>query len=298
MLTRRMFLCLAPPLLLAAREVRVSARGPVMWLANRKDAQVYIFGVGDSPDRKWLSQSIESAVTESQEVWGEAPVGPVTVSNEFVQKLGTRAQGSLFDDLSPEQSQRVLDFAAKLGVPRDQLQTMKPWWAARVLSFTFLAKQGAPAETSESPETAITGLAVKAGKQLKAEFANWGEFMRFFDEMSKPAQVEYLSYELDFVEAGSDAYKTADDQWEQGDSSYFLKGVQDMKQRYPDLYRTLLIERNANWARRIDGFLSAGGKYFIVVGINHTLGPDSIERQLRKRGIPVSAVQTNRDSAF
>lgn len=294
-LSRRAFVWLAPAAVLAGRALGARDRGPLMWLASRTDAKVYIFGVGDSPDRKWLSQSIESAVNESKEIWKEAPVGPITVSNEWVEKLGTRAQGTLFEDLSPQQSQRVLDFAAKLGFPRAQLQTMKPWYAARLLSFIFLAKEGTPVETTESPETVITDLAVKAEKSLKSEFADWEEFMRFFDEMSKPAQIQYLLYELDFVERGSNAYKAADDAWERGDSDYFLRGVQDMKQRYPSLYRSLLIERNANWARRIEGFLSAGGEYFVVVGMNHTLGSDSIERQLRERGIPVRAISTKND---
>jgi uncharacterized protein len=297
-LSRRSLFCLVPPLLLAGRALAARARGPLMWLASRKDANVYIFGVGGSPDRKWFNHSIESAVNASKEVWGESPVGPVNISNEFIQQLGTRAQGSLFDDLSAQQTQRVLNLVAKLGFPREQLQTMKPWYAARVLSGVLLAKEGTPMETMETPDTVIIDLAEKAGKAVKSEYSTWEQFMRFFDQMPKPTQVQYLSYELDFAEKGSGAYKAADDAWERSDSDYFVKNVTDMMRRYPDLYRALLIERNANWVRRIDGFLSAGGEYFIVVGLNHTLGPDSIERQLRERGIPVRAVQTKPDSAF
>ena len=292
MLSRRAFLCLAPSLLIGGRAVATSSRGPLIWVASRKDAEVRIFGVGGSPDRKWLSDSIESAVNASKEVWGETPVGPVDISNQFIEQLGTRSQGSLFDDLSAEQTQRVLNLAMKLGFPREKLQSMKPWYAARVLSSVFFAKEGTPVETTKTPDIVIIDLADKAGKTVKSEYSTWEEFMRFFDQMPKPAQVQYLLYELDLAEEGSGAYKTAGDAWERGDSGYFLKGVHDMKRRYPDLYRALLIERNANWARRIDGFLSLGGKYFIVVGVNHTLGPDSIERQLRRRGITATAVGT------
>jgi uncharacterized protein YbaP (TraB family) len=112
--------------------------------------------------------------------------------------------------------------------------------------------------------------------------------MRFFDQRPRTAQVQYLSYELDFAENGSSsAYRAADDA--HGDSDYFARNVTDMMRRYPNLYRALLIERNANWVRRIDGFLSAGDRCFIVVGVNHTLGPDSIELQLREHGVPVRA---------
>jgi uncharacterized protein len=292
MLSRRAFFCLAPQFLLAARAAAKPPHSPLIWVATRKEAKVYIFGVGDSPDRRWLSNSIESAVNESKEIWSEAPVGPVTVSNEFVQKLGTRSQGSLFDDLSADQTRRLLNLAAKLGLPREKLETMKPWYAARVLSFVFLSKEGTPVETTETPDTVIIALANKTGKPVKSEFSTWEEFIRFFDRMSQPAQVQYFFYELDFVEKGSAAYRAADDQWEKGDSSYFLKGVEDMRRQYPDLYRALLIERNAHWAQRIDRFLAAGGQYFIVVGINHTLGPDGIEQQLREQHVQVRAVQT------
>jgi uncharacterized protein len=295
MRTRSILLAPCIALVVAASAGALPQRAPLMYLANRKDAKVYIFGVGGSSDRKWLSKSIESAVNASKEVWGESPVGPVNISNEFIERLGTRSQGNLFDDLSPDQAQRVSNLAAKLAFPAEKLQSMKPWYAARVLSFVFVAKANSPVETTETPDTVIISMAEKAGIRVKSEFPAWEQFMRFFDQMSKPAQVQYLFYELDFVEKGSGAYKSADQQWERGDSDYFLSGVLDMKQRYPDLYRALLIERNANWVHRVEGFLSAGGQYFIVVGINHTLGPDSIEQQLRQRGIHVRTIQTTAD---
>jgi uncharacterized protein len=294
-LNRRAFLFLVP-LLVAVPAVSGPVNGPIMWLATRQGAKVYIFGVGASPDRKWLSPSIKSAVEESKEVWGESPVGPVNISKEYMLKLGTRTQGTLFDDLSAEQSRRVLTVAAKLGVSREQLRTMKPWWAARVLVFASAGKSGTSIENTATPDTVIIDLAKKAGKPVNGEFSSWEEFNRFFDQLSKPAQVQYLFYELDFLEKGGH-YKGEDDAWERGDSDYFAEGVKDMMRQYPDLYRAFLIERNANWVRRIGEFLSAGGQYFIVVGVNHTLGPDSIERQLQQHGIAVRAMQTNPDSA-
>jgi hypothetical protein len=77
-------------------------------------------------------------------------------------------------------------------------------------------------------------LAKKAGKPVKGEFSSWEEFNRFFDQLSKPAQVQYLFYELDFLEKGGH-YKGEDDAWERGDSDYFAEGVKDMMRQYPDL---------------------------------------------------------------
>lgn len=292
-LTRRTFLRLAPQLLFAFQALVARPRGPLIWVASRKGAKVYIFGVGNSPDDHLLTPFIESAVNQSAEVWGEAPIGPVDISHEFMNRLGTRTQGSLFDDLSNAQAQRVLDLAKKLGFPREKLEKMKPWYAARVLTGVFFAKEGAPVETTVTPDVAIINLAKKDGKAVKSEYVTWGKFIRFFDTMPQSAQVQYLSYEMDLAEKGSASYKAGDDAWEHGDSSYFLKGVLDMRGRYPHLYRVLLVERNASWCKRIDKFLSQGGTYFIVVGMNHMLGPDSIEQQVREMGIAIRAVQTS-----
>ena len=38
---------------------------------------------------------------------------------------------------------------------------------------------------------------------------------------------------------------------------------------------------------RIDKMLAAGGVYFINVGINHMIGPDSIQNLLAKHGLRV-----------
>jgi uncharacterized protein len=295
-LTRRAFLWVAPQFLVALQGLAARPRGPLIWVASRKGGKVYIFGVGNSPDRHWLTTFIESAVNQSVEVWGEAPNGPVDISYEFMNRLGTRTQGSLFDDLSGQQAQRILDLAKKLGFPREKLEKMKPWYAARVLTGVYLAKEGAPIETTVTPDVAVINLAKKDGKAVKSEYATWEEFIRFFDTMPQSAQVQYLCYELDLAEKGSASYKAGDDAWEHGDSSYFLKGVVDMRRRYPDLYRALLVERNASWCKRIDKFLSQSGTYFIVVGMNHMLGPDSIEGQLRQEGIAVRAVQTREAS--
>lgn len=85
-------------------------------------------------------------------------------------KLGTRAEGSLFDELTPVESKRVMDVAAKLDIKREQLQPMKVWYAARILVFAFYAKAGTPVTANGNPELVMSGLAAKQGKPVKAEY--------------------------------------------------------------------------------------------------------------------------------
>jgi uncharacterized protein YbaP (TraB family) len=58
----------------------------------------------------------------------------------------------------------------------------------------------------------------------------------------------------------------------------------------PVLHKRLLTDRNARWAQWIDGRLKQPGTVFVAVGAGHLAGSDSVQRQLRKRGIKVRRV--------
>ena len=138
----------------------------------------------------------------------------------------------------------------------------------------------------------MSEMALKAGKSVKAEYATWEDFLSFFDQMPIAAQRQYVSYNLDSIERPPAQSQTANEAWEKGDLSYFEKAVDDMRAKYPDLYAVLNAQRNSEWVLRIKQLLSGEGTYFILVGINHTLGPDSIQRQLKRNGIAVSSIST------
>ena len=276
-----------------------TSSGPALYVAERGIAKVYIFGACGGGDGTWLTPRLKSALAESKEFWREIPTAPLDANSiAFSNKLGLRGQGSLFDDLTPDEAKRVMDMATPLGIDRSQLQTMKLWYAARVLTFAFYAKDGRPVtvtpgkspEQSGNPELVMSALAAEQGKPVRAEYANWNDFALFFDRMSKTVQKQYLLYSLDDLEKGAGSERAAEIACAHGDISYFEKNVQDFSTRYPELYKALNGERDADWARRIDGFLAGGGSTFMLVGINHTIGPDSIQAELKKLRIKASRV--------
>ena len=67
--------------------------------------------------------------------------------------------------------------------------------------------------------------------------------------------------------------------------------VQEMKTDSPALYKALLVDRNTDWANQIQTLLQGSGTAFIAVGAAHLAGPDSVQAQLKARGVDVEAVQ-------
>ena len=73
--------------------------------------------------------------------------------------------------------------------------------------------------------------------------------------------------------------------WKTGDvramDADLLDGVRDQ----PELYRTLIVQRNENFARAIGELVDDQKDYLIVVGALHLVGPDSVLRMLARDGI-------------
>jgi uncharacterized protein YbaP (TraB family) len=63
--------------------------------------------------------------------------------------------------------------------------------------------------------------------------------------------------------------------------------VEKLRREAPGAYRTLVVERNRRWADRIAQLLRDDKRIFIVVGVGHLVGPDSVPALLRARGIRV-----------
>ena len=80
--------------------------------------------------------------------------------------------------------------------------------------------------------------------------------------------------------------------WQSGDVAAIDKlGSAELRREAPSVYRALLVNRNANWIDRLNGWLKGKGTYFVAVGAAHLAGPDSVVAMLEKRGIKVTRVQ-------
>jgi uncharacterized protein len=113
--------------------------------------------------------------------------------------------------------------------------------------------------------------------------------IRFFANLPPAAQPQYMQELLDYFDRDAkgenDGGKFG---WIAGHPD--PRSLEEQRERTPDLYRAMHIERNAWWTGRIEGLLAEGRSAFILIGQNHTLGPDSIQANLTRRGLPVETL--------
>jgi hypothetical protein len=58
----------------------------------------------------------------------------------------------------------------------------------------------------------------------------------------------------------------------------------DEMKLYPELYRTIVVDRNLSWLEKIEELLDDEDDYLIVVGALHLIGEDGVPALLTKRG--------------
>ena len=266
---------------------------PILWLAQRGAAKVWIFGAADTRDQSWLTPHIRQAFDESQEVWFEAPKPDPTTkaasmekeADALEQKLGYDQQRSLFDDLGSTLSARLLQAAQQYGVPRAALEHTRPWEAYFVLNHGYWAQRvkAGLGGTAEAPDAMFARMAWAAHKTVREENPTAASITHFFADMTQEQQRERLKFLLDYFDDEAKNRHADQYDWIYGKSS--TVNIDRMRIDYPALYQVEHVERNIRWAAWIDKMLSAGGTHFICIGNNHTLGPDSILVQLQKRSI-------------
>ena len=81
--------------------------------------------------------------------------------------------------------------------------------------------------------------------------------------------------------------------WKSGNRSEMEKTITgEMKQDFPKIYKTLLVDRNNNWLPKIEVFFESTEKEFVLVGAGHLVGDDGILKKLEERGYKVEQLDS------
>lgn len=268
---------------------------PAFWVIRDADSTIYLLGTIHllKPDTAWRGEKLESAIKEAQELWLELPTtNPEAMQGEMLQlvtKYGLAPQAPLSKDLTPAEM-KTLDEAAKLaGLTASQLNFFRPWFAALTISTAAMSHAGYdPASGVDSRIEAI----FRAREITPRGLETAEEQIRIFAGMTREQELKYLRETMEEYENAPVELDQMVTRWAAGDIDSLEKLlVEDMKSEGGDLYDALLVNRNANWAVKIEDMLKGKGVAFIAVGAAHLIGPDSVLAMLKARGVASSRVQ-------
>ena len=258
---------------------------PALWKVQGLHAVVYLFGTVHvlKPGVTWRSAKVDAAFKASSTLWEEVrDADDPEVIQPLVIKYGFDIAHPLSSKLDSSAQARLGAAETSLGLKAAQLEPMRPWMAGLTLSALPLLKAGY--DPKSGVDVALKSAAAEQGKPLEA-FETTEQQVRFFADLPAPLEVEYLLSTVDDVAKGTGELDDMVDAWAAGDTRR-LEAIlnDDLKDKYQDLYRILLTDRNKAFAAHIETLLKGEGVTFVAIGAGHLVGQESVQADLAKDG--------------
>jgi len=236
---------------------------PALWVVSDADTVIYLFGTFHALDDRtnWFSKSVRAAFDASDELVLETLVPE-----------------------DPAELHAILARNAITGKARVGEQVVP---ASKAPSFVASAGQAMSAGRSvgmsveHGADAVLRRAANEAGKPVGG-LESFEYQLRMFGSLppaaakpgARPAAGD-LSRLLTHMQAS----------WKRGDNDAFSAILDTVEAQSPATYKTLFVDRNANWAGWIADRLQQPGTVFVAVGTGHLIGRDSVQRKLAARGI-------------
>ncbi len=239
-------------------------RGPALWVVQDSDTTVYLFGTFHALDQNsaWFNRSVRAAFDASDQL--------------------------ILETLVPEDPAELHSAIGRHSAEREP-QVGEPVYADRGGS-SFVASAGQAMSAGRSMgmsvdhgADAVLRRAANASGKPVAGLETFEFQLRMFQSLPPTppsAQVggrggrEVGGFLGDMQSA-----------WKRGDNGGFAVILGKVRSESPQTYKTLFVDRNANWAGWIADRMAQPGTVFVAVGTGHLIGPDSVQQHLAARGI-------------
>lgn len=209
----------------------------------------------------------------------------LSVQAKLLQKL-SYGDGKSLKTVLTEEAYSVLEaYTSTIGVPLAMLEKFKPGMIVSTLQILEFQRIGF---TPEGVDAYFNTLAMGDGKpigQLETIDAQIG----FLASMGEGNESEFILLSLKDLE---DTVEVMDDMiaaWRIGDNDALSAlFVEDMLEQAPEIYDSLLKQRNLNWLPQLEGMLESPEVEFVLVGAAHLVGPDGLLAILQAKGFEIS----------
>jgi len=263
---------------------------PPMWIVRDRDSEMVLFGSVHILPRTldWAPPALTRALAAADDLWFELPIDAAseTDTGQLALKAGVLpTDQSLFKLLPPKDAEQMARVAAAYGVSPALLDRLQPWLAE--ISLAGAAYRKADADAASGVERTISAMAT--AKAQRRAFETPTEQIAMLSAGTMDEQIASLRQTMQEMEDKPDEFKVLVKAWVDGDIATLDREALDPVRKASDaLYRRLVSDRNARWAKVLDARLKGHGRTVVVVGVGHLLGPDGVPARLRALGYSVT----------
>jgi hypothetical protein len=203
---------------------------------------------------------------------------------KFIKEMSLPSGQILADQLTPQAYSGLIRYAAKNNIDTGRLQHFKPQMVGLIISIEELKKLGLTAEGVDN----FMGDKAKEDGKMVTKLESLDEQIHYISTMGQGNESQLILQTLNDIKdlpKDLDSMTTA---WRSGNSkSLFETGIKPMMEDYPQVYQSLLVERNNNWLPKIENLIKHPEEKFILVGALHLVGDDGLLQKLKEKGYQV-----------
>lgn len=263
----------------------------LLWKASSPTATLYLLGsihVGDKGLYP-LPANVESAFAASKVLVVEVNAKQVDQAKaiELVQKYGMYSgDDGLSKHLSPETADALYAYCAKIGLPKEGMEKLKPWVVA--ITLVTLAFQRA----GEDPSLGVDLHFLNASQppQRIAELESAEFQISLLASASEQEQQDMLAATLKQVDTTKDFLNKIRDAYTSGDPEAVVKLMREREIGSKTLEKKLIDDRNVTMTASLEEYLRGKEPCFVVVGAAHLVGEKGIVKLLKSKGYTVEQI--------
>ena len=264
-----------------------------LWMAEGASNTVYLLGSvhllrkEDHP----LPSVIDAAYDDAETLFMELDMDDLDpiATQATINRLGMLDEDqSLRDVMGEDLYDDALLAADALDIPLDMLAQTEPWFAAITVEQLALTRIGF--NPMYGIEMHMMAKAIQDGKTIQG-FESVEEQLEFLDGLSLEAQRDLLMQTLAESANIRDIMDRLIAAWRMGDIAYMEENLLADIANYPELYESIVADRNRNWANTIDKLLGDDEDYLVIVGALHLIGEDGVPQLLESRGYTVNQLR-------
>lgn len=267
---------------------QVHADSPV-WEIEKKGNKIFLGGTFHilTPEDYPLPIALENAYNQSAQVVFETDIEKLQ-SPEFQQTMLrelTYSDGrNLQQVLSKDTYLAVLEFFAIRGIAITSIVNFKPGMVAMMMTMVELQRLGL---VGVGVDTYFNEKAINDQK-IRGQLETVEEQVEFISNMGIGKEDEMLAYNLADMEELSSSWQSLKAAWRNGDIAKLNEiAATPLKNDFPELYHSLLIERNDAWMPRIEALFETKEVEFVLVGALHLAGRGGLLSKLSAQGYKI-----------
>jgi uncharacterized protein len=270
-----------------------------VWKITKGDRTLYLGGTchilraSDFP----LPPEFDAAFAASEVVVFETDIARATgpEMQEIVVTRGVFTDGrTLVDVLTPEAWQLVEQYCKRAGLPVAQFAGLKPWLFTLAVSMSELQKAGV---TQEGVDLHYHKRAGAAGKRT-GHLESLEQQVDFIVNLGAGYESEMIIHTIEDLAQLPQMLDDLLGAWKTGDEKAIDQAMlQSMRERYPVIFRELVVSRNEAWLPKLDALLETPEVEFVLVGVGHVAGPEGLLARLRERDYLVAQIDVTASAA-